>query len=651
MKWIFRLVGAIAVLVIVAGVSLMFLPTERIAKIATDQLRKTFGRDVSIAGDVNLSFWPVLGVRAAGLEVGNAEWSRQGPLLEAESVDIGVDARSLFSGDIRITLIDAQSPTIRLEQKLDGRVNWRFSPTEGDATDETSSGLASEPAGGTAALSRQVTIEKLIVEDATIVFDTEGRELATYENVDFSLDWPEPTGTATISLGVQPAGQAITVAASIDQFASFVSGEVQKLSAEINAPAGSARFDGRASMAGDVAGQFALSTSDTAAFSDAFGVAGPELPPKLGRSVDLKTELTLTRDMRLALRDLVVDLSGNRLTGAADISLDGVPQINAQLDAGTLDLDLPSEPNGGSGTTSANSDGAGGGTGWPTTPIDAGALSSFNGDIALRAEIIDLGRFSLSETEVVLRNDNARMVFDLRKVQAYGGLVTGEFVVNNRGGLSVGGKMAVNGLQMQPFLSDAIDQNRLTGQGDLSLAFLGVGQSVDAIMNSLSGNGQLSIGRGTIEGINLDQLLRSGNASGGTTIFDNLTASWSIAAGVLNNRDLLFQLKNYEASGQGNVGLGKQTVDYTFTPVALRANSGQGLAIPVRFVGPWSNVSIRPEVEAALDLSLDAEKEKLEQKARDKISEELGINSGDGPSTEDVIKDELENKLLKKLFD
>ena len=211
--------------------------------------------------------------------------------------------------------------------------------------------------------------------------------------------------------------------------------------------------------------------------------------------------------------------------------------------------------------------------------------------------------------------------------------------------------MAVNGLQMQPFLSDAIDQNRLTGQGDLSLAFLGVGQSVDAIMNSLSGNGQLSIGRGTIEGINLDQLLRSGNASGGTTIFDNLTASWSIAAGVLNNRDLLFQLKNYEASGQGNVGLGKQTVDYTFTPVALRANSGQGLAIPVRFVGPWSNVSIRPEVEAALDLSLDAEKEKLEQKARDEIAEELSINSGDGPSTEDVIKDELENKLLKKLFD
>ena len=196
-------------------------------------------------------------------------------------------------------------------------------------------------------------------------------------------------------------------------------------------------------------------------------------------------------------------------------------------------------------------------------------------------------------------------------------------------------------------LSDAIDLDRLTGKGDVQLSFLGVGPSVYAIMNSLSGSGSLGVARGTIEGIDLDRLLRGDTSGSGTTIFDDLTATWKIEGGVLSNRDLLFQLKNYRASGEGTLGLGARNLDYTFTPVALRANSGRGVSIPVRFVGPWDNVSIRPDVEAALEAELEAEAEEIKQKALDKINEKLGITSGEGGSTEDQIKDQL----LRKLFD
>ena len=636
MKWVFRILAVLAALVVVFAVSLVFLPTDRIARLAVDQLRTITGRDVAINGDLSLTFWPVLGVRADGLEVGNADWTDKGPMLQAENASIGIDARSLLRGTVHITHIEAQSPTVRLEQKLDGRASWEFTDGSGEAQIETST------APNRAA--RPVSIERLAIRDATLIYDAEGSDLVSYEGVDLTLDWSDRLGAAQIEALIAPAGAPVEVSATIDGFANFIAGQVQTVRIGLSTEAGSLEFDGRASTAGDVAGRAAMKTQNTDTFLKALGLPGAVLPPKLGRSLDFQADLTLTADRKLALRDLVLDLQGNRLTGAMDASLNGVPDIVAKLDAGALDL---SSATGAGANGVASGENSPASSGWSREPIDASGLANFNGVIELTASSVNLGQFQLGATRTALRNDNARMVFELQDVLAYGGRVKGDFVVNNRNGLSVGGRLSVAGIQMQQLLSDAIDLDRLTGQGDLSLSFLGVGQTEHAIMNSLSGDGSLNIGRGTIEGIDLDRLLRGDTSGSGTTIFDDLSATWTISGGVLNNSDLLFQLKNYSTSGKGTVGIGARNLDYTFTPVALRANDGRGISVPVQFVGPWSDISIRPDLEAALELELEAEKEVIKQKARDTINEKLGITSGEGASTEDQIKDQL----LRKLFD
>lgn len=654
MKWILRLVVFVVVILVVAVGSVLLLPAERIARIATDQLSAATGRNVSISGDVGLTFWPVLGARADGLALGNADWAEGGAMFEATSVAIGVDAMALISGDIRIKNIEAESPTIRLEQRSDGRANWLFSePAEAPA--ETTPQAESAPVAESAP-ARQISIERVKITDATLIYDAEGSDLVSYEGVDLTLDWPDPTGSADVALSLQPGDSTVTVQAAIDGFAGFISGETQTLRASVETTLGVLSFDGRGSTAGAVTGTVALKTDSTDGFLQALGLPAAGLPDNLGRRVDLTTVLTLTPDMKLALRDLVVDFGGNKITGAADIAITEVPQINAQLNVGDLDLaqGAATPKTTGSGNASAPASGSGNtaaDSGWPKTPIDASGLAEFNGEIALAANSIDLGQFKLGATQALLLNDRSRMVFDLRDVQAYGGSVSGEFVINNRAGLSVGGTMAVDGIQMQPLLKDAADIDRLTGQGTLGLKFLGSGSSVDAIMRSLSGDGSLSVGRGTILGIDLDRLMRSGDTGEGTTVFDSLGGTWTIASGVLSNTDLLLQLKNYQATGTGVVGLGAQTVDYTATPVALRANSGQGVSIPVRFVGPWADVSIRPDLEAAFDAELDAKADELEKKAKEKLNEELGITPEAGQSTEDAVKDELKDKLLRKLFD
>ena len=425
MKWITRIVGFVLVVVLVAGVSLFFLPADRVARLAADQMRAATGRDVRITGDVSMTVWPVLGVSVGCLEVGNADWSEQGPMLTAENAAIGVDVMALLRREIRITNIEATRPTIRLESRNDGRASWVFTDASGTAQIET------EVAPQTRT-PQAVSIQRLSITDAMLVYDAEGADLVSYSGVDLTLDWPERLGPADIRATLRPAGSDVAVRATIGGFAGFITGAVQTIDATIVADDGTLGFVGRGSTAGDVAGRLTLDMPSTDAFLTALGVPAPGLPPGLGQSVDLGADVTLTADRRLSLRDLTVDLAGNVVSGAADIELNGKPQINAQLNAGALDVrsalasDAPAS-GGGSGAPA--------GSGWPKDQIDASGLAAFDGQIALTATSIDLGQFKLGQTRTLLRNDNSRMVFELREVAAYGGTLTGEFVMNNRAGI------------------------------------------------------------------------------------------------------------------------------------------------------------------------------------------------------------------------
>lgn len=176
-------------------------------------------------------------------------------------------------------------------------------------------------------------------------------------------------------------------------------------------------------------------------------------------------------------------------------------------------------------------------------------------------------------------------------------------------------------------------------------------------MHSLSGKGNLDVGTGVISGFDLDRLMGQGTGSGGTTVFNSLSASFTIDQGVLTNNDLLMSLKNFRADGQGIVGLGARNIDYLFTPVALRANSGQGISVPVRIVGPWSNPSIKPDLTKVIEAAADVKVKELENDAKQKVFEKVGNELDTTITDSDQIEDALKNKLeeeakkgLLKLF-
>jgi len=648
MRWVFRLIGLVIVMLAIVLGALFFLPGERIAKLAAEQISKATGRQVTMSGDTKISFYPIMGVATGAVEIANAGWSDAGPIFTAESLKIGVDPTALFGGDIRITGLEAVGPQIRLERAADGRVNWELG-VEGVAPSGQSEG------GAPATANRlSLTLDRALIKGAYLTYTDHGSgEVQAIRDMDFDLRWPDYDGRATFDVVLRQAGDPVTVSGHLEKVGAFIDGAVTDVVADIEGPGGRLGFDGRAGLQPQAQGRFDIDMSDTGAFVAALDLGAVELPQGFGARISGGADVTLTREMRLSLRNMTLDLGGNALSGAADIDLAGdVPRVNAQLNAGALDLSKLA------GADSNESDAASADTGWSRAPIDASGLALANGEVALVADSIDLGDLELGKTRTLMALDRSRAVFSLRELRAYDGLITGEFVANNRSGLSVGGNMKAEGVNLERFLADAMDITRFAASASGEVEFLGVGQSVHAIMNSLSGKGSLRTGRGVISGIDLDRLMRSGDVTGGTTIFDAMSASFTMDEGNLYNRDLAMSLPLARAEGTGRVGLGARDIDYLFTPVLLEGENSRGLAIPVRIEGPWASPRIKPDLEKALDLNLEAEREALEKEAEERLEREvqdrLDVTPQEGQSVEDAVKDKIEDEVgreLRKLFD
>lgn len=653
-------------IVVIGMVALvLLLPGDRMAQLAAERLSAATGRAVTLDGEARISLYPVLGVSTGRVTIANADWAGDTPMFQADSLKIGVEPRAFFGGDIRITGLEAIAPRVDLRRDAQGRVNWELG-VEGVAPSGQAADPAEAPVDPALPRSRRLglTLDRAYIENATVAYeDAQSGVQFSQSGVDFDLRWPDPEGEAVFDLQVRQEPGPVHLEGTLDNVIALIDGAVSGVEGRLSTPSGEIGFAGRVSTVPEVDGRVTGDVTDMKGFFEsliALAGASDPLPADLfGLGLALETAITLTGGDQLALRETALTLGDTALTGGLDADLSGdKPVVRAQINAGRLDL----SGGGGGGSSADGGSGAseGGATpdGWSKDPIDASALAALDGTFALVADSVDLGDLTLGKTRIAATLERSRLVLTVQEVRAYAGLVTGEFVLNNRSGLSVGGNLVARDIDLQPFLTQTIDVSRFSGQGAGELTFLGVGQSVHAIMNSLSGKGGFRTGRGVISGIDLDRIMRGGRVGGGTTVFDSLSASFTMDAGQLYNNDLSMSLPLASASGAGRVGLGPRDIDYTVTPRLLDDTGAGGLAIPVNIRGPWANPRIKPDLEAAIDLNLAAEREALEQQAREELDKtlenELGIEREDGQSLEDAAKDTLGKELekgLRSLFD
>ncbi|KIC41546.1 membrane assembly protein AsmA [Ruegeria sp. ANG-R] len=636
MKWLFRILFIlVAAFGLVIG-ALLLMPGDKLATILAEQVKAQTGRDLELSGDVNLSFWPVLGMETGPVKFGNAPWAGPEPMLSAQSLAVGVDASALLSGDIRITRVLADSPVLRLE-RADGRGNWELhQPGNSAATGTSAQSVESRP----------VTLERLELTDARLIYLENGAVSMDFANVDLSARWPDVTAPMEMQASMVVPGGTVEVDLTIPELPAFSSGVVTPLHLSLSAPGGNIQFSGRVNLAGEMDGKTTVTAKDTHRMLVAFGQGGVTVPEGLGQVATVSGQMTYTRDGRISLRNMTAVLDQNRIEGEADIQISAPPNVTARLNAGDLDLSKV----GGEGTSGGGSETEG----WSKTPIDASFLALANGKIRLQANSIAVPGMVFGKSDLTLSLDRSRAVLEMHPASLFSGHLNGQVVANNRNGLSVGGNLTADNIDINEALVALADIKRLSGTGSGHLEFLGVGQNEDQIMRSLSGKGSIEVGKGVISGLDLDRLMGRGKGSGGTTVFNSLTASFTMKDGDLNNDDLLMKLDNVRADGTGRIGLGARDIDYLFTPVALRANSGHGISVPVRIKGPWSDPSIKPNLTKVIEAAAGGKVKELEgdakKKVLEKVGKELDTTVTDTDQIEDALKGKLEEEAKKGLL-
>jgi AsmA protein len=233
----------------------------------------------------------------------------------------------------------------------------------------------------------------------------------------------------------------------------------------------------------------------------------------------------------------------------------------------------------------------------------------------------------------------------------YEGTFKGSVVLDAKGKTpKVSANQALTGIQIGPLLRDVVGEDRLVGEGEIYADVGVVGLSEPEIRRSLNGTARFAFTDGAFKGVNIAQLVRQGSATlglggagndtgtPGQTDFTELSGSFKMTKGIINNQDLRAQSPLLRIEGKGTVDLPQDTVDYLVVTTLVNSLEGQGgrgrdelagIPIPVRVTGPLTQPTYRPDLEAALTAKAKAQLEEKQQEIRQRAEEKIQDKVGD----------------------
>lgn len=410
---------------------------------------------------------------------------------------------------------------------------------------------------------------------------------------------------------------------------------------------------------------------------------------------------------KLALQGLDVKLDDSRIHGNVGISQFNKPLYTFDLNIDKLDLNryLPQQTQV-AGTSEAKP--AAKTTGTEEQPLDLSALKALNAQGNIRIGWLKYGKTEAKNLNIGLKAEDGLASLDPLNVDVYQGTVRGAVKVDARATPAIAIKQSLQNIAVGPLLVDTINNDMLSGNGNLNLDVAARGDTVTALKKSLGGSVDLRMADGAVKGFDLAGTIRDAktklnmlkgqsNADADKTKktdFSELTATFNIKDGVAHNEDLamkapVFRLTKGES--KGDIDIGKQQINYLAKPTLVNTLKGQGgkeaeqlagVGIPIKVTGTFGAPKFGVDMAAlgqalAKSAAMDALTNKLgsdkaeavkslmggENKA-DALKGLLNKNKSSAPQSTDESQkaesgtateeakpaDELKQKALKKLL-
>ncbi len=616
MRRILGVVLGLLLLVILVVAGLFFLVPDSFLKSQVEEMvQEATGRRLTIAGDFRLRRWPPVAVEASDIRFANPDWAGSGDMLRIRSLELDLDAWGILSGKFVVLRFVVDEPDIALMRDAEGRANWQF----GGEAAAAAAGPGPEKVGQTGGIPNFLELREVRFNNGRLRYvDQAAGEERKAENISLALLEDPASRNLSLEGRLDLDGAPLRLSAELRDPRALAAGGRGELRLRFELPEGSLAFAGRVlGETPEVGGTLDVAFTDLRGALERFGLA-PDLPE--GRLGTLAFTATLNASPRaLGLQDMefaLDEITGSGRLGAT--GLDGRPRLTAELAFGPLALDpyLPpraAPPAEEAGPTAAAEEKKS--KGWPEDPIVLPLPLPLDADLDVTFESLSARGIRLGKGHVKAAVEGPEAKLELVQLEAYGGRTTLEARLTAGTPHKLAVKAQARGLQMAPLLAAAAGFERLEGRGDAELDVTTSGRSVKEMVAALDGRGKVMLRDGAIIGVNIAGMVRQvmtlgkqGGDAPARTDFAELGGSFTIAAGILENRDLLLKAPLLRVDGEGTVNLPERTLQYRLRPALAATLEGQGAAaeptlkagVPIVISGPWDAVEWRFDIGGTL---------------------------------------------------
>jgi hypothetical protein len=322
-------------LIAIAAIAPSLMDWNQYKAEAQDRIKTLTGHDIALNGDLSISLLPAPKAYVRDIVVKAVPGATAPNLASAERVDLHLALIPLLTGKIVISQISFVKPVVALETLPDGRQSWQTPELDALMNPPAEGAAATAPqtaasAATSSAPAFDISVQNFTVEDGSFSFKDKGTETAL-SGINLSMSADSLSGPFTGRGDFKWNDQAIDFDA---QSGRLVNGaDSVAVNARLNmADALSLDYAGVVGLKGDLdlQGETSLKISDLQKLAKAYGA---DLTAIKAASLELKGVLNATPKV-ISMKDLVLDLAGDKFSGSLDGSLEGdSPSIKASLAA------------------------------------------------------------------------------------------------------------------------------------------------------------------------------------------------------------------------------------------------------------------------------------------------------------------------------
>jgi len=669
-KILFVLLAAVVGIVALAAVSLFlfFDPNDFRDRISASVKEQT-GRDLVIAGDLSVKYFPWLAVEIGHTELGNAEGFSAEQFLSFDSANLSVRLMPLiFQQQVKVGTASLDGLTVNLEVARNGATNW-----DDLAEEEEPPGSADEPDNGEAA---EFDVANISVSNANVTYSDaqagssysisnlafETGRIAANTPIDLSaeFDFDSSPGELGGHLEIRGTSSMNEGASQISVSGLNVSGALRGIVSEPT----EFNFDSRAISVDTNAQSINLGeldlmvlglsmSADVAPFSYA-GTPQPKADLRVAEfslkelmsTLDIAPPVTadpnaLQRvsfsasaaidETAIALSSMTLELDQSVMTGSLSVPLttDGALRFDLGVDAITLDGYMA--PTDDSIKSEEDVD-----AGDIEIPVDL--IRALNASGSFKIQRATLAGMEFENLELGLNSSGGRLRLHPLAADFYDGSYNGDVRVDASGDVpAVSANENISDVNLAALAKAMFGQENITGTINGSFVLGGAGQSLSSIRSDLDGNMSFELVDGAWEGTDVWYQLRKARAMfrqepvpeptlPARTKFSAVNATGVVTNGIFQNDDFIAELPFLQLKGGGMVDLNTTEVDYAMQvrvfdrPEFMSGASQDELAdftktvVPLKITGLLSAPSVRPDIEGIFRGQVE---EALEEKKQD----------------------------------